>query len=95
MKAAFEGDEVSVSMFENEKIRALADESVPYARDAVSDAVLSAVPVFCLSSAIAWYDGLFAKQLPTAMVQAQRDYFGAHTYHRMDRAGTFHTEWDK
>jgi 6-phosphogluconate dehydrogenase len=94
MKAAFEGDRQRLSMFEDSEVRALAEESAPYAREVTSDAILAAIPVFCLSSAVTWYDGLFAKQLPTAMIQAQRDYFGAHTYRRTDREGIFHTEWE-
>ena len=49
------------------------------------------VPVF--SSALAYYDGLRADRLPAALVQGQRDFFGAHTYLRVDREGSFHTLW--
>ncbi|MDI5977331.1 NADP-dependent phosphogluconate dehydrogenase, partial [Amycolatopsis magusensis] len=40
-------------------------------------------------------DGLRAERLPAALIQGQRDYFGAHTYRRVDREGSFHTEWAK
>ena len=48
-------------------------------------------PVF--SSSLAYYDGLRSKRLPTALTQSQRDFFGAHTYGRVDKPGVFHTLW--
>lgn len=50
-----------------------------------------AAPVF--SSSLSYYDSLCSKRLPAAMVQAQRDYFGAHTYRRVDTDGVFHLDW--
>jgi 6-phosphogluconate dehydrogenase len=50
-----------------------------------------AVPAFM--SALAYYDSYRTEVLPANLLQAQRDYFGAHTYQRVDRAGTFHTDW--
>lgn len=52
------------------------------------------IPVLCLSSALNYFDAFRAARLPLNMVQAQRDYFGSHTYERVDREGTFHTEWE-
>jgi 6-phosphogluconate dehydrogenase len=48
-----------------------------------------------LSTALAYFDSYRQKRLPANVLQAQRDYFGAHTYRRTDKEGTFHTEWDK
>ncbi len=42
---------------------------------------------------MAYYDGIRAERLPAALIQGQRDFFGAHTYRRVDSDGTFHTEW--
>ncbi len=50
-------------------------------------------PAPAMSSALAYYDALRSVRLPANLIQAQRDYFGAHTYQRVDRAGVFHTEW--
>ena len=49
----------------------------------------------CLSAALAYYDGLRTRSLPANLLQAQRDYFGAHTYERVDRprGEFFHTDW--
>ena len=45
------------------------------------------------SSALAYYDSLASERLPASLIQAQRDFFGAHTYGRIDKPGTFHTLW--
>jgi 6-phosphogluconate dehydrogenase len=50
-----------------------------------------AVPAFM--SALAYYDGYRSAVLPANLLQAQRDYFGAHTYQRVDKEGKFHTQW--
>jgi 6-phosphogluconate dehydrogenase len=44
-------------------------------------------------TALSYYDGIRQDRLPANLLQAQRDYFGAHTYQRVDKPGTFHTEW--
>jgi len=62
-------------------------------RRAVSEAVLSGIPVPAFTSALSYYDGYRSAQLPANLLQAQRDYFGAHTYERVDKPGVFHTEW--
>ena len=46
-----------------------------------------------LMSALSYFDAYTSAQMPTNLIQAQRDYFGAHTYQRIDKEGTFHTEW--
>jgi 6-phosphogluconate dehydrogenase len=53
------------------------------------------IPALAFSSALAYYDAYRSDRLPANLTQAQRDYFGAHTYRRMDREGIFHTEWEK
>lgn len=65
------------------------------ARDVVITALKAGVPVPTFSSAIAYYDGYRSETLPANLIQAQRDYFGAHTYERTDKAGTFHFDWNK
>jgi 6-phosphogluconate dehydrogenase len=62
-------------------------------RRIVAGAALHGVPTPAFSSSLAYYDGVRAERLPAALIQAQRDFFGAHTYRRTDREGTFHTEW--
>jgi 6-phosphogluconate dehydrogenase len=62
-------------------------------RRVVSTAALAGIPTPGFSSALAYYDGLRSRRLPAALIQGQRDFFGAHTYKRVDREGTFHTVW--
>lgn len=62
-------------------------------RNVVADAAHAGIPAPAFSSSLAYYDGLRADRLPAALVQGQRDFFGAHTYKRIDRDGTFHTLW--
>jgi len=65
-------------------------------REVNSVAILSGIPVPALNSAISYYDAYRSDSLSTNLVQAQRDYFGAHTYERLDREGSFHFEsWGK
>jgi 6-phosphogluconate dehydrogenase len=76
----------------------------PYFRDAVaagqeawrrvvSHAALAGIPVPAFGSSLSYYDALRAPRLPAALIQGQRDLFGAHTYLRTDKPGTFHTMW--
>jgi 6-phosphogluconate dehydrogenase len=51
------------------------------------------IPVPALSSSLSYYDSYRRDSLPANLIQAQRDYFGAHTYERLDSLGSFHTEW--
>lgn len=62
-------------------------------RGTIAHATAAGVPVPGFSAALAYYDTLRAQRLPAALVQGLRDYFGAHTYERIDESGTFHTEW--
>ncbi|OZM57991.1 phosphogluconate dehydrogenase (NADP(+)-dependent, decarboxylating) [Lottiidibacillus patelloidae] len=64
-------------------------------RDTISTAVQHGIPVPALSSALSYYDSYRTETLPANLLQAQRDYFGAHTYKRIDKEGTFHTDWLK
>ncbi len=62
-------------------------------REIVANAVQLGIPVPCFSAAVSYYDSYRTDTLPANLLQAQRDYFGAHTYERIDRDGIFHTNW--
>ena len=64
-------------------------------REVVAMAALSGVAVPALMSALSYYDAYRTERLPANLLQAQRDYFGAHTYQRLDKPGKFHTQWPK
>ena len=62
-------------------------------RKVVAVAARIGIPVPAFSAALAYYDSVRRERLPANLLQAQRDYFGAHTYRRIDREGSFHTDW--
>lgn len=64
-------------------------------RAVVGAAVALGIPAPALSVSLAYFDGFRSERLPANLIQAQRDYFGAHTYQRIDKPGTFHTEWEE
>lgn len=71
----------------------IADEYQQALRDVVAYAVQNGIPSPTFSAAISYYDSYRSAVLPANLIQAQRDYFGAHTYKRIDKDGIFHTEW--
>jgi len=68
---------------------------LPEWRFVVSTAVQLGIPAPAFGDSLAYYDGYRSARLPANLTQAQRDYFGAHTYRRVDKEGVFHTEWMK
>ncbi|MEU1754295.1 NADP-dependent phosphogluconate dehydrogenase [Micromonospora matsumotoense] len=68
-------------------------DGVPSWRRVVADSARAGVPTPAFSSSLAYFDALRAERLPAALIQGLRDNFGAHTYHRVDREGAFHTLW--
>ncbi|RLS33176.1 MAG: decarboxylating NADP(+)-dependent phosphogluconate dehydrogenase [Planctomycetota bacterium] len=72
--------------------KAIADSQSGW-RHVIATAATIGVPVPVFMTALAYYDGYRHENLPANLLQAQRDYFGAHTYQRTDTPGTFHTEW--
>jgi len=62
-------------------------------RRVVAEAVTLGIPVPAFASSLAYYDGYRRERLPANLIQAQRDLFGAHTYERVDKPGTFHSHW--
>jgi len=62
-------------------------------RRVITTAVSMGIPVHAFASSLAYFDAYRTKRLPANLTQGQRDYFGAHTYRRIDKEGSFHTEW--
>lgn len=62
-------------------------------REIVRTGISARIPMAGLTSALGYYDAFVSDRLPTNLIQAQRDFFGAHTYQRIDKEGVFHTEW--
>jgi 6-phosphogluconate dehydrogenase len=63
-------------------------------RNVVQTAVGLGIPTLATSASLAYFDAYRSERLPANLTQAQRDYFGAHTYRRIDRDGVFHTQWE-
>ncbi len=64
-------------------------------RHVLQTAIGLGIPMPAMGASLAYYDAYRSAQLPANLVQAQRDFFGAHTYRRTDRDGVFHTEWTR
>ena len=69
------------------------EKAQPSWRRVVATAVELGLPVPGFAAALSYFDGYRRDRLPANLLQAQRDYFGAHTYRRIDKEGTFHTDW--
>jgi len=95
IKAAFEKQPDLVNLLLDPTFRRRIQQAAPAWRRMVASAVSAGLPVPAMSSALAFYDGYRRERLPANLLQAQRDYFGAHTYERIDRPrGEFvHTNW--
>ena len=68
--------------------------SVSAARELVAYAALNGIPLPGLTNSLTYFDAYTSTRLPLNLIQAQRDYFGSHTYERIDKEGIFHTEWE-
>ena len=73
-----------------EKVQSTVDA----ARELVAYGAMNGIPLPGLSNALTYFDAYTSERLPLNVIQAQRDYFGSHTYERIDREGIFHTEWE-
>ena len=90
---AYSKNEQLVSLlFDDYFTNAIEDAAASW-REVVAKASLAGIPVPAFASSLSYFDGLRATRLPAALVQGQRDFFGAHTYKRVDLPGTFHTLW--
>ncbi len=79
----------------DESFRADVDKRQDALRLVIQTAVTLGIPSLAMSSALNYFDAYRTDRLPANLTQAQRDYFGAHTYQRLDKPGVFHTEWQK
>jgi len=95
IKEAFDKNPALRNLLLDEYFRTAIEENQQGWRQVVASAIEAGIPVPAFSSALAYYDGYRSKRLPANLLQAQRDYFGAHTYERVDkpRGEFFHTDW--
>lgn len=90
---AFDKDANLSNLLMDDYFKDIAAKYQEAVRDVVALAVKAGVPVPAFSAAVAYFDSYRSEVLPANLLQAQRDYFGAHTYERVDREGTFHYSW--
>ncbi|MET8795053.1 NADP-dependent phosphogluconate dehydrogenase [Nocardia sp. NPDC004568] len=95
IKEAYETDPALPSLILAPYFRNAIETAIDSWRRVVSTATLLGIPVPAFASSLSYYDALRAERLPAALTQAQRDYFGAHTYERVDAEGKFHTLWSE
>ena len=93
--SAFKRDTGLVNLLLDDAFRTAVESRQEDWRLVVQTAVGMGIPALALSASLAYFDAYRSERLPANLTQAQRDYFGAHTYRRLDRQGSFHTEWTK
>ena len=95
IKEAYDENPALSNLLMNDYFKNTIEGLVPAWREVVAYAVKAGIPVPAFSSALSWFDGYTCENLPANLLQAQRDYFGAHTYERTDapRGEFFHTNW--
>ena len=64
-------------------------------REVLRTAIGLGIPMLSTGASLAYFDAYRSETLPANLTQAQRDYFGAHTYRRVDKEGSFHTQWEQ
>jgi 6-phosphogluconate dehydrogenase len=95
IRQAFAGDKDLANLMSDRNFAPVLDEKLPRLREIVAGSAEQGFPSYCLMSCLAYFDAYHSARLPANLIQAQRDFFGAHTYQRIDGEGTFHTpDWD-
>ncbi|QKG58377.1 NADP-dependent phosphogluconate dehydrogenase [Hymenobacter sp. BRD128] len=90
---AFEKDNKLAHLLLDSKVQELVQGAAPGVRAVVAAATLAGQPVPAYTSALGYFDAFRTARLPSNLIQAQRDYFGAHTYELIGKEGVFHTQW--
>ena len=95
IQQAFVCDPLLVNLMLDRGLGARLADAEPAWREVVATAKRAGVPCPAMSASLDYYDAYRSARLPANLIQAQRDYFGAHTYRRVDRKGVFHTRWEE
>jgi 6-phosphogluconate dehydrogenase len=95
IKDAFDADANLENLLLAPYFKEAVESAQPAWRHVVTSAINLGIPTPAFAAALAYYDGYRSPRLPANLLQSQRDYFGAHTYHRVDKPGEgpFHTDW--
>lgn len=93
IKEAYDRDANLNNLLLDPYFKEIAENYQGALREVIAAAIMNGLPVPTLASALTYFDSYRTETLPANLIQAQRDYFGAHTYERVDKEGIFHTEW--
>ena len=93
MYKAYQNNPDLQHLFLDESIQISIEKSLPCTRIIVSDAIRQGIAVPALSVSLSYFDNFRSEEMPTNLIQAQRDYFGSHTYEVKGKKGVFHTKW--
>jgi 6-phosphogluconate dehydrogenase len=93
IKEAYDRNPELNNLLLDEYFKGIAERYQESLRKVVATAALNGIPAPCFSSALAYFDSYRTETLPANLLQAQRDYFGAHTFERVDKEGVFHHNW--
>jgi 6-phosphogluconate dehydrogenase len=91
--AAFENEPELSNLLLNDLFRDVILKNQSAWRNVIKTAIDLQIPVMAISASLAYFDAYRSERLSANLIQAQRDYFGAHTYRRIDKDGVFHTKW--
>ena len=91
---AFAKEPDIVNLLNDGEFRQIVGKGQASLRQVIIEGVNAGIPVYALSASLAYLDAYRTEHLPANLIQAQRDFFGAHTYKRIDRDGIFHTNWE-
>ncbi|HYO22526.1 MAG TPA: NADP-dependent phosphogluconate dehydrogenase [Flavisolibacter sp.] len=91
---AFAANQAFPNVLLDKSIAELLMQKEEAIRRVLSHAIAARIPAAAMTSALSYFDAYSSERLPTNLIQAQRDFFGAHTYQRIDKEGVFHTEWN-
>jgi 6-phosphogluconate dehydrogenase len=76
-------------------VQSISKRITPVAREVVVKAIAAGISIPAYSATLSYFDALRSEHMPSNLIQAQRDYFGAHTYELIGKEGSFHTDWNK
>ncbi|MEM1324833.1 MAG: NADP-dependent phosphogluconate dehydrogenase [Bacteroidota bacterium] len=93
MRKAYAADPKLKNLLVADAFKATLSDGHAHLRAVLTTGIKSGIPLLTFSSALAYFDAYRTARLPLNLVQAQRDYFGSHTFERTDREGIFHVEW--
>ncbi|CAN5769720.1 NADP-dependent phosphogluconate dehydrogenase [soil metagenome] len=92
---AYKGNETLEHLLLDPAVQALVTDALPGMRSIVSAAVTTGIAIPAYASSLSYFDTIRSEKMPSNLIQAQRDYFGAHTYELIGREGVYHTKWNE